>query len=276
MDDDSEQTQAVELLQQLGLKQYEARCFVALSRLPHGTAKEVSEISDVPRTRVYDAIAELEAKGLVEVQHSNPQQFRAVSIEEATATLRATFASRTESLERALRSIEPASSDSEAGVTHDVWSLSGQTAIASRTEQLIDEADQEVLLVVGDDTVFTAALEERLRDATARGVDLVVGTVDDALRETVQAALPEADVFVSGLEWLRQSNLPGDTTEIGRLLLLDRETILVSTFTRSATDEREHEQAVFGRGFDNGIVTIVRRLIATGLLPTDAFGDGDS
>lgn len=52
MTTDSEQ-QAAELLQQLGLKEYEAKCFVALTRLPSGSAKDISGIAAVPRTRVY-------------------------------------------------------------------------------------------------------------------------------------------------------------------------------------------------------------------------------
>lgn len=54
-------------------------------QLSTGTAKEISEISEVPRRRVYDAIRVLKAQGLVEVQHSNPQQYRAVSVEEPEA-----------------------------------------------------------------------------------------------------------------------------------------------------------------------------------------------
>ena len=38
-------------------------------------------------------------------------------------------------------------------------------------------------------------------------------------------------------------------------------------------DEAERdEQAVFGRGFDNGLVVIMRRLMALGLLPVDDPG----
>ena len=86
--------QAVEVLQQLGLKEYEARCFVGLSRLNTGTAKQLSELTEVPRTRVYDAIRVLESQGLVEIQHSSPQQFRAVSLDEATETLRDQYEDR--------------------------------------------------------------------------------------------------------------------------------------------------------------------------------------
>ena len=88
MSTDNTLDEAVEVLQQLGLKEYEAKCFVGLSRLSTGTAKQLSEITDVPRTRIYDAVRVLEAQGLVVIQHSSPQRFRAVPLEEATETLR--------------------------------------------------------------------------------------------------------------------------------------------------------------------------------------------
>jgi hypothetical protein len=43
MDDISNTDQAIELLQGLGLKEYEAKAFVALTRLPEATAKEIQE-----------------------------------------------------------------------------------------------------------------------------------------------------------------------------------------------------------------------------------------
>jgi len=79
--------EAVEVLQQLGLKEYEARCFVGLTRVETTTAKRLGEMTEVPRTRVYDAIRVLESHGLVEIQHSSPQQFRAVPLDEAIETL---------------------------------------------------------------------------------------------------------------------------------------------------------------------------------------------
>jgi len=270
MNDISPQEHAVELLQQLGLKEYEARAFVALTRRKRGTAKEISETSDVPRTRVYDAIRVLESKGLVETQHTNPQVFRAVPIDEAVASLEAEYRERTESLRKSLGSLEVVDTDASEDVTHEVWALSGGQGITSRTRRLIDEAEQECVLIIGHENVFTDRLASRLRAAHERGVDVVVGTITEDLRDTVRDALPDVESFVSGLEWLRQSALPGDETEISRLLLVDGETILVSSFTASM-DGRTHEKGVFGRGFDNGLVTIIRRLMATG--PTDIGRD---
>jgi HTH-type transcriptional regulator, sugar sensing transcriptional regulator len=268
MKDLSNQQQSIELLQQLGLKEYEAGCFVALARLPKGTAKEISEASDVPRTRVYDAIRVLESKGLVEIQHSNPQQFRAVPIEEAAETLRQEYTSRTDTLIEAMDNIEPAIPDGDEEITHEVWALSGVTPITNRTQQLIDAAGREIVLIVGRDEVITDGLLEQLHEALDTGLDVLVGTPTEELREQIAEALPDAEVFVSGLEWLHSSPLEAnDDTTISRLLLIDKNTILVSSVHETATGGVETEKAVFGRGFDNGIVVIARRLMATGLPP---------
>jgi HTH-type transcriptional regulator, sugar sensing transcriptional regulator len=272
----SNHERSIELLQQLGLKEYEARCFVALARLPKGTAKEISDISEVPRTRVYDAIRVLETKGLVEIQHSNPQQFRAVPIEEAAETLRQEYELRTDTLTEALTAIEPAESNGGEAITHEVWALSGTVPITNRTQQLIDAAGQEIVLIIGRDDVLTEELLEQLQEALDTGLAVLIGTQTEDLRAQVVEALPDAEVFVSGLEWLDSSPLEvDDDTTISRLVLIDKNTILVSSVHETATGGIATEKAVFGRGFDNGIVVIARRLMATGLPPADDPEQGD-
>lgn len=274
MDELSNHEEAVELLQQLGLQEYEAKAFVALTRLRQGTAKEISEISDVPRTRVYDAVRVLESSGLVEIQHSNPQRFRAVSVTEAADTLQQKYDSRTDSLRDSLEAIDSVSTAAETDVTHEVWSLSGTAGITSRTQQLIDDAAQELIFVLGDEAIFTEQLVARIQAAQQRGVTVIIGTTAESIRDRVQEELPGTQVFVSGLAWLSGSLWSGDDTEISRLLLVDQSSILVSTFHETPAGEHEHEQAVFGRGFDNGLVTIARRLMATGLPAVEDSGTG--
>lgn len=270
LNDLSHHQQAVELLQQLGLKEYEAKCLVALSRLPKGTAKEISKTSDVPRTRVYDAIHVLETKGLVEIQHSNPQQFRAVPIEEAAETLRQEYESRTDTLVDALENIEPVQSKGDEEITHEVWALSGVTSIANRIQQLIDAADKEIVLIIGHEDVISDELIAHLQAALDSGLDVLIGTATTQLHTQIAETLPEARVFISELEWLHSSPLDlDDETTISRLLLIDQNTILVSSVHETETGGIDTEKAVFSRGFDNGIVVIARRLMATGLRPTD-------
>ena len=260
MDTPKNVEEAIEILQQLGLKEYEARCFVGLARLNTGTAKKLSDITEVPRTRVYDAIRVLEAQGLVEIQHSSPQQFRAVPLEEATETLRDQYEERVGRLQSALATID--SVDDEEPEVQQIWAMSGQDAIGNRTDQLIESANEEIVLVVGDESLLTDDLVEALNDVDD-DIDLVVGTLSESLRDDLQEAVPRATTFVSGLEWLQGEDLIDDETAIGRLLLIDRSTILVS----SILPDSKEEQAIFGEGFTNGLVVIARRLMAQGLLP---------
>jgi len=273
MSDISNQSQAIELLQKLGLKQYEAEAFVALTRRQRGTAKTISDSSEVPRTRVYDAIRVLESKGLVETQHSTPQVFRAVSIDEAVNTLQSEYIERAESLRSTLGGLEPADDADTTQATHEVWAISGNQGITSRTKQLIEGATNELILVIGHESVYTDQLITQLKSAETRNVTIFIGTVNEKLKRRVQDAFPEATVFVSGLDWLRQSPFAGDDTEISRLLLVDREAILVSSFTETGDNSREHAKGVFGRGFNNGLVAISRRLMATGLPSVDDLED---
>jgi sugar-specific transcriptional regulator TrmB len=260
--------EAVEVLQQLGLKEYEAKCFVGLARLSTGTAKQLSEITDVPRTRIYDAIRVLEAQGLVEIQHSSPQRFRAVPLAEATETLRDQYEERVERLETALADAEELDPEEEKPV-QEVWTLSGTDAIANRSNTLIREAVDEVVLVIGDDSLVTDELVESLtgRDES---VDLLIGAVTEQLEAQVHEAIPRATTFLSGLDFLRTTEAADDDLAIGRLLLVDRSAILVSTFVPDTNEE----QAVFGGGFRNGLIVIARRLLSQGLIPQrDPQGD---
>ena len=259
MDTTDNLTEAIEVLQQLGLKEYEARCFVGLSRLHMGTAKQLSETTEVPRTRVYDAIRVLEAQGLVEIQHSSPQQFRAVPLDEATETLRDQYEDRVQRLEDALASVEVV--DENETPVQQVWSMAGRYGIENRTNELIDDATDEVVLVIGDESLLTDDLVETLTHLDGT-VDLLVGALTASLQEQVQNAVPRAKTFISGLEWLHgQENTRGETA-IGRLLLTDRSTILVSSIIPGTMEE----QAIFGEGFGNGLVVIARRLMSQGLL----------
>lgn len=252
--------ESVSVLQQLGLKEYEAKCFVGLSRLSTGTAKQLSEVTEVPRTRIYDAIRVLEAQGLVEIQHTSPKRFRAVPLEEALQTLRDQYQDRVSRLEHLLDGMDEVEPDDEKPV-QEVWSMVGTAAVANRAEQLIGGAESEIVFVIGNSSLLTDSLVDSLTGVDS-DIDLLIGTVSESLQDRVHAAVPQARTFVSGLEWLDD---PDDSeVVIGRLLLVDRSTILVST----VDPDTGEEHAVFGGGFKNGLVVMSRRLMSQGLIPT--------
>jgi sugar-specific transcriptional regulator TrmB len=63
----------VAALQRLGLTEYEARIYLALARMGPIKASEVSFFGNVPRTKTYGAIRELEKKSLLSIIPGKPE-----------------------------------------------------------------------------------------------------------------------------------------------------------------------------------------------------------
>jgi len=74
-------------LRRLGLTEYESRIYLALVRLGPKKASEVSFFGQVPRTKAYGAIRELERKGLLRIIPGNPELYAPASPSEVLMPL---------------------------------------------------------------------------------------------------------------------------------------------------------------------------------------------
>jgi len=95
----------VEVLKSFGFTEYEARALHTL--LLHGelTAKDVAELSGIPRTSVYDVMAQLEERGLVS-SHGKPLRFRAISADELVKIVSSMVTDRLETLKASLSKLK--------------------------------------------------------------------------------------------------------------------------------------------------------------------------
>ncbi len=259
MSNENSQKQAIEELEQFGLREYEAKCFVSLTKITSGTARDVSEHIDVPRTRVYEAVRSLEADGLVEIQHSSPQRFRAISLAEALEVLEQRHQSRIERLEQSLTRLRRESDAGGQELDPEVWSLVGTETITARTKRLIDGAESEVLLLISDREVIANGVNDRLHSAADRGVDVVVGAGSESVRSLLTESTSEFHVFESDFEWLSHDDRPTHLS-VGRLMLVDDRGLLASTVARA--DGTVRERAVCGSGASNSLVLVLRGLLS--------------
>src|SRR3989338_5640789 len=72
------QKEFINKLKDFGLNSYEAKLWVALLSRGLSTAGELSDISNVPRSRAYDVLESLEKKGFIIVKLGKPIKYIAV------------------------------------------------------------------------------------------------------------------------------------------------------------------------------------------------------
>lgn len=239
---------AIEQLEALGLSSYAARTFVALSSLGEGTARNVSDISDVPRTRVYDAIDELQSHGLVDVQHSTPKQFWVASPETTSRHFEQEYTHRVSVLADALDAL---GTTARAEEQRGVWTVTGHETVATRVREFVDAATEEVVYMTVAD-LLTDDLVDSLRTAGERGVAIKLAGMSPETNDEIRTEIPGAETFETLWEW---SDNPA-----GRLLMVDREKTLVSVLVSDGDDpsESRHETAIWGAGETNSLVVVLK------------------
>ncbi|WP_123537846.1 TrmB family transcriptional regulator [Halosimplex salinum] len=245
---ESPRSVAIEQLTEFGLSTYAARTFVALVSLGGGTAQEVSDVADVPRTRVYDAVAELQERGLVDERQSTPKQFWPVSGETGGRHFERYYRHRVARLTDALADLEsPSRADKQRGV----WTVTGRETVTDRLLEFVDGASDEVVLMTVED-LLTDELVDRLAAASDRGVSIKLAGISDSVADGLRERLPDAELFESIWVW--------SETPAGRLLMVDQDKTLVSVLVENGDQQARDETAIWGSGEANSLVVVLRAM----------------
>ncbi|PSQ27097.1 TrmB family transcriptional regulator [Halobacteriales archaeon QS_9_67_15] len=247
------------LLETFGLTGYEAKCFVALTRIGHGTARELADIADVPRPRVYDSVESLRERGLADVQDSQPRQFRAPEPRDAVETIRREYGERLDRLDGLLPRLQsPEPRDERAGV----WVVEGDDAVSDRLVGLADDATDELLLVVAVESLLTEELRRSLSAADERGVTITVGSPSPVVRETIGDLAPGATVLETWTWWEDHPIEPG---EISSILMADGRELLVSSNLETDLPSVDRHSAVWTDDERAPLVGLMRPLLANAI-----------
>lgn len=251
----NEVKEAIEALEELGLTEYEARCFVALTQLPHGTAKEIGQVADIPRSRVYETMDRLQKKGLVEVHETDPRMYQSVSINTAIQILRKQYESYFDTVEQALQQLEPTYKEAQQGV----WAINTHEQVTGRVVDLITDSRDEILLIILDEDLFDEDTRDAIAEASSREISLHLGTVSESVHERVTNMEINATAFTTDLiEWFTAMS---GTPRLGRLLMVDRGPVLVSALHEEELPGVPNETAVWSDGIDHGFSTFTERVL---------------
>lgn len=258
-DKERAEAEALDLLKELGLSQYEAQTLINLLRLGTATAQDIARVGDVPRTRVYEATDRLHELGFVDIQHTTPRKFTVISQETIVRTLNVERENTITSLEECLAEIGPAQPQREQ---FGVWTVTGRVAVRSRIDEFLAEADEQIVYLTVDELLTEDHLDE-IQAATDRGVDIYLGGVSDEVRERIQDVVPSVELFETLWKWRE--------TSAGRLLITDEQTALVSALVDGQVGtEGIEETAIWGQGDRNSLVVVLRAIFTWRLAADDA------
>jgi len=134
---------AVENLVQLGLKEYEAKIYVALVGLGEANVRRIHEVSGVPRPRVYDVLHALDEKGFIEIQQGSPLMYKAVRPDIVVSFLKKDL--DTAALD-SVKTLEALSVDAHQNYS-PIWYVHSDWTIQRNLERLVEGVTRELIIL---------------------------------------------------------------------------------------------------------------------------------
>ncbi|MGD2178396.1 MAG: helix-turn-helix domain-containing protein [Anaerolineae bacterium] len=160
-------TDPIDRLVELGFSEYEAKAYVALLQDNPATGYQVSKVSGVPRSMIYEVLGKLTARGAaMELRREARTQYAPVPHEEFLTQLHREHEELVTSLKDDLLSVG-ATSDLEY-----VWNIDGHENVMAKAQEMIRQAQDRVYMAVMPSTF--PPLKPALEEAIARDVRVVV------------------------------------------------------------------------------------------------------
>lgn len=250
----SNESEVLNALQRLGFGTTEAKVLVGLHKLETATARDVSRTTDVSRPQVYSAMDGLEQRGLINVQQANPKQFQPVTPDETAALLKRTFEQDIDQIADHLADVA-AQRDNPTEEREDIWTVRGQEAISERIVQLIDEATSRVVFGVQKETLLTPEITQMLRERAGPDVDVLLLSSSVEVRDHFSGDEP--------ITVIEPRDRMSERDHTGRMLLIDRETVLHSVLGDEELPGLTRETAYWssGSGFASTLIAMMERFL---------------
>lgn len=160
----------IEKLKELGFNSYEAKVYVALLKKYPATGYEVSQISDVPQSRAYDALKSLEAEKIVFSTNEKPQKYNPISPRELTQRYKRRINSTIDFLEKKLPQVKE-------DYNEPIHMIAGYDKVISKVKEVINNTSKSLYLEVWSSDY--KQIEKALSDAYDRGVDIKIVGYDN-------------------------------------------------------------------------------------------------
>jgi sugar-specific transcriptional regulator TrmB len=201
---------SIDKLVRIGFSEYEAKAYVALLRKSPVTGYELSKLSGVPRSMIYEVMGKLTTRGAaMTLRTGGATKYAPVPAAEFLGQ----FQREQEALIGSLR--DDLTAFASTPDLEYVWNIEGHENILAKAVEMIDQAKTRIYLALL--LVTFPTLRPALEEAVRRGVRVVIYT-------TGNLDLPGGQVVVAPLSEEAASRVEG----LGLILVIDGEEVLIS------------------------------------------------
>ncbi len=214
-------------LKEFGLNSYEAKLWIGLLSRGVSTAGELSDISEVPRSRAYDVLESLEKKGFIIVKLGKPIKYLAVPPKEVVERVKRKVQDEAQKRSEALDELRDSNLLGELNTLHHKGielvdptdksgAFRGREKIYEHMSSMIKSAEKSVTLSTTAEGLQRKArfLRNDLKKAKARGI-------------TIKIAAPANTTNKAEIKELSQYGEVRSNQQPSRFLLVDDENMLL-------------------------------------------------
>ncbi len=194
-------------LKDFGLNSYESKLWIALLSRGVSTAGELSDISNVPRSRAYDVLESLEKKGFIVVKMGKPIKYLAVPPAEVVERVKKKVAEDADERNKILTGLKDSEVMGELNTLHTdgiklvdptdrSGAFRGRDRVYEHMTTMIKNAQKSVTIMTSKDGLDRKfeALAAPLRKAAKSGVNIKIAVTGDANKEVVKEMAKFAQV----------------------------------------------------------------------------------
>jgi len=239
--------ETLDKLEDIGLNMYERKIYSALLSRSVSTAGELSEMTNVPRSRAYDVLESLAEKGLVVIKSSSPMEYVSIPPEQAIENIKAQHEQELEEKLDDLENFKDSEAVDELESLYDQGvelvdpaemsgSLQGSHQVNQHMGTMMKDADESIKIMTSEkglsDLMENHA--DTLREAKEQGISVkVLAPVTDDNSHHLDELKDVAEVrHIGGLE----EKLEGVDAPEGEFSIIDNDAL-----TMSMTHDEVHD-----------------------------------
>ncbi len=141
--------EAKRTLHELGLTEYETRAYLTLIEEGTLTAGHVSEMAEIPYSKIYETLNSLEKKGWIEVERGRPSKYYPKSPTEALEAAKLRFENTLKAWERTvLTELQPLYERREIREKPDIWIIRGELNTLVKLREMLNTVKRELMVAI--------------------------------------------------------------------------------------------------------------------------------